>query len=74
MSPWKNVTSTQCLLHLQLLTEPNQCYLVLLVATAGMTFRGRQAGPQAATPPEPQGGSSRQAHLGKLDNYLGTNM
>ncbi len=40
---------------LQLLTEPHQCYLVLLTATAGMTFRGKQSKqglPQAATPEE----------------------
>lgn len=37
---------------LQLLTEPRQCYLVLLTATAGMTFTGKQSKeglPQAAT-------------------------
>jgi len=40
---------------LQLLTEPHQCYLVLLTATAGMTFRGKQSKQglhQAATPEE----------------------
>jgi len=37
---------------LQLLTEPHQCYLVLLTATAGMTFRGKQSSPQAAAPQE----------------------
>lgn len=31
-----------------LLTEPKQCYLVLLTATAGMTFRGKQSSPHAA--------------------------
>ncbi|KAL0045379.1 hypothetical protein WJX82_005344 [Trebouxia sp. C0006] len=36
-----------------LLTEPHQCFLVLLTATAGMTFRGKQSKqglPQTATP------------------------
>jgi len=48
-----------CLL-LQLLTEPSQCYLVLLIATAGMTFRNRQSSPQqpqqGAQPPSGQTG------------------
>ena len=38
--------------RLQLLTEPKQCYLVLLTATAGMTFRGKQSSPHAAASEE----------------------
>ncbi len=54
-------TRSDCL---QLLTEPYQCYLVLLTATAGMTFRGKQSKqglPQAATPEETQQASGLAA-------------
>ena len=36
---------------LQLLTQPSQCYLVLLTATGGLTFRGKQLAAQARLQP-----------------------
>lgn len=49
---------------MQMLTQPSQCYLVLLIATAGLTFRAKEPLPQGnAKPALPQG----NAEPAKLD-------
>lgn len=38
-------------MHVQMLTQPSQCYLVLLIATAGLTFRAKEAVPSSSGEP-----------------------
>ena len=45
----------------QLLTQPSQCYLVLLTATAGLTFRGTNTLPQAAKQQQQTGKQQHEA-------------
>ncbi|DBA75282.1 hypothetical protein WJX77_005189 [Trebouxia sp. C0004] len=54
-----------------LLTEPKQCYLVLLTATAGMTFRGKQSLPQAAASEETHQASALAADEQMLEGSSG---
>ena len=36
---------TMVSMHAQMLTQPSQCYLVLLIATAGLTFKAKEGVP-----------------------------
>lgn len=54
-----------------LLTEPHQCYLVLLTATAGMTFRGKQSPFQAAASEENHQASALAADEQTLEGSSG---
>ncbi|DBA87122.1 TPA: hypothetical protein ACH3X2_005227 [Trebouxia sp. C0005] len=54
-----------------LLTEPKQCYLVLLTATAGMTFRGKHSLLQAAAAEEPCQASALAADQQTLEGSSG---
>lgn len=38
-------------MHVQMLTQPSQCYLVLLTATAGLTFKAKEAKPPGSGEP-----------------------
>ena len=45
-----NHVCTRCLCaSMQLLTQPSQCYLVVLTAIGGMTLSGRQSKPQTGS-------------------------